>query len=90
MPRSIGGLSRYAGDAAPDQAVRLHFHGAGLTRFKNRDAWLVDYKARKNGPVSATAHEDREDCFKIDMPGHKRAASGSIRKATKCSGSMNI
>lgn len=48
------------------------FTSAGSTRFKGRSAWLVDYKARQNGPVTATAHEDREDCWKIDMPGHTK------------------
>jgi hypothetical protein len=48
------------------------FTSAGSTRFKGRDAFLVDYKARQNGPVTATAHEDREDCWRIDMPGHTR------------------
>jgi hypothetical protein len=48
------------------------FTVAGSTRFKGRDAFLVDYKARVNGKVSATAHEDREDCFRIEMPGHTK------------------
>jgi hypothetical protein len=56
----------------PAKQADYVFTAAGTTRFKNRDARLVDYKARVNGPVSATAHEDREDCFRIDMPGHTR------------------
>lgn len=56
----------------PSKQSDYAFTAAGSTRFKGRDAWLVDYKARQNGPVSATAHEDREDCWKIDMPGHTK------------------
>jgi hypothetical protein len=56
----------------PAKQAEYQFTSAGTTRFKNRDALLVDYKARVNGPVSATAHEDREDCWKIDMPGHTK------------------
>lgn len=56
----------------PSKQADYVFTSAGSTRLKNRDALLVDYKARRNGPVSATAHEDREDCFKIDMPGHTK------------------
>src|SRR5436190_3035576 len=48
------------------------FTAAGSTKLKGREALLVDYKARQNGPVSATAHEDREDCWRIDMPGHTK------------------
>jgi hypothetical protein len=56
----------------PTKQSDYTFTSAGSTRFKGRDALLVDYKARQNGPVSATAHEDREDCWKIDMPGHTK------------------
>lgn len=48
------------------------FTAAGSSKLKGRAALLIDYKARVDGPVKATAHEDREDCFKIDMPGHSK------------------
>jgi hypothetical protein len=48
------------------------FTAAGSTKLKGREAILVDYKARLNGPVSVSAHEDREDCFRIEMPGHTK------------------
>jgi hypothetical protein len=48
------------------------FTAAGQTKFKGRDALLVDYKAKEIGPVTVKAHEDREDCFQIDMPGRTR------------------
>ena len=56
----------------PSKQADYAFTAAGATKFKGRQALLVDYKARRNGPVSATAHEDREDCWRIDMPGHTK------------------
>jgi hypothetical protein len=56
----------------PTSQSEYVFTSAGSTRFKGRAALLVDYKSRQNGPVSATAHEDREDCWRINMPGHSR------------------
>jgi hypothetical protein len=56
----------------PSKQADYAFTVAGTTKFKGRQARLVDYKARHNGPVSATAHEDREDCWRIDMPGHTK------------------
>jgi len=56
----------------PSKQSDYIFTAAGTTKFKGRTALLIDYKARQNGPVSASAHEDREDCWRIDMPGHTR------------------
>jgi hypothetical protein len=56
----------------PSKQADYVFAPAGSTKFKGRDALLIDYKAKQNGPVSATAHEDREDCWRIDMPGHTK------------------
>jgi hypothetical protein len=56
----------------PSQQPDYSFTLAGRTRLKGRDALQLDYKARQAGPVSATQHEDREDCWKIDMPGRTR------------------
>jgi hypothetical protein len=56
----------------PSKQADYLFTAAGSSKFKGRAALLIDYKARVDGPVTATAHEDREDCFKIDMPGHSR------------------
>jgi hypothetical protein len=56
----------------PAKQSRYAFALAGATKFKGRTAVLIDYKSRHNGPVSASAHEDREDCWKIDMPGHSK------------------
>ena len=56
----------------PSKQADYMFTAAGSTKFKGREALLVDYKSKQNGPVSATAHEDREDCWRIDMPGHTK------------------
>ena len=56
----------------PSKQADYIFTAAGSTKFKGREALLIDYKSKQNGPVSATAHEDREDCWRIDMPGHTK------------------
>jgi hypothetical protein len=56
----------------PSQQSEYTFTLGGRTRLKGRNAVQLDYKARQTGPVSATEHEDREDCWKIDMPGRTR------------------
>jgi hypothetical protein len=56
----------------PAKQADYLFTAAGSSKFKGRAALLIDYKARVDGPVKATAHEDREDCFSIDMPGHSK------------------
>lgn len=56
----------------PSKQSDYIFTQAGNTRYKGREALLLDYKARETGPVSATAHEDREDCWKVEMPGRTR------------------
>ena len=56
----------------PGKQSEYAFTLAGRTRLKGRQALMLDYKARQSGPVSATAHEDREDCWKVDMPGRTR------------------
>ena len=56
----------------PNKQSEYAFTLAGHGRLKGREAVLLDYKARQSGPVVATAHEDREDCWKVDMPGRTR------------------
>lgn len=56
----------------PAKQSEYTFALAGSTRFKGRQAILLDYKSRQSGPISATPHEDREDCWKVDMPGRTR------------------
>jgi hypothetical protein len=48
------------------------FVRAGTARLKGRRALLLDYKSRQSGAVSATPHEDREDCWRVDMPGRTK------------------
>jgi hypothetical protein len=49
------------------------FSAAGTTKFKNRDALLVDYKSREIEPVSVIPHEGREECWQVNnMGGHVR------------------
>jgi len=48
------------------------FTAAGQSRFKGRDALLIDYKPKEKGPIEVKAAEDREDCFSIEMPGYFR------------------
>src|SRR5262245_23178987 len=56
----------------PSKQSDYVFTAAGATRFKGREALLVDYKARVNGKASVTPHEDRQDCFRVEMPGHTK------------------
>jgi len=56
----------------PSKQSDYTFKSAGTGKFKGRDAYLVDYSAREKGRVTVTAHEDRQDCFKVDMPGYTR------------------
>jgi hypothetical protein len=56
----------------PGKQSEYAFTLAGRTRVKGHDALMLDYKALVRGPVVATAHEDREDCWKVDMPGRTR------------------
>jgi hypothetical protein len=56
----------------PRKQAEYSFTLAGRARVKGRQAVLVDYKSRQRGPVTATPHEDREDCWKVDMPGRTR------------------
>ena len=56
----------------PSKQSEFTFTSAGTNKFKGREALLIDYKSKQTGPVTATAHEDREDCFKIDMPGRTK------------------
>src|SRR5437899_1271421 len=56
----------------PSKQAEFTFISAGTAKLKGRNAVLIDYKSKQSGPVTATAHEDREDCFKIDMPGRTK------------------
>ena len=56
----------------PAKQADYVFTPAGTARLKGRRALLLDYKSRQGGPVSATPHEDREDCWKVDMPGRTK------------------
>jgi hypothetical protein len=54
------------------QATYL-FTAAGRTRFKGRDAVLIDYKPREREPVSVKPHEDIEECWRLEnMDGYVR------------------
>jgi predicted Rdx family selenoprotein len=48
------------------------FSLAGATRINGRQAMMVDFRARQPGPVAVRAHEGREDCYQVDMPGRTR------------------
>jgi len=49
------------------------FTAAGRTRFKGRDAVLIDYKPREREPVSVKPHEDIEECWRLEnMDGYVR------------------
>jgi hypothetical protein len=49
------------------------FTAAGKTRFKGRDAFLIDYKPREREPVSVKPHEDIEECWRLEnMDGYVR------------------
>lgn len=56
----------------PSQQAEYTFTLAGRTQFKGRNALQLDYRSRLTGPATATEHEGREDCWKIDMPGRTR------------------
>lgn len=56
----------------PGKQSDYTFTLAGSSRFKGRQALLLDYRPRQRGPVSATPHEDREDCWRVDMPGRTK------------------
>ncbi len=45
---------------------------AGNARLNGRRALLLDYQSRQPGPISIKAHEDREECYQVDMPGRTR------------------
>ncbi|MDR1988612.1 MAG: hypothetical protein LBQ09_00095 [Acidobacteriaceae bacterium] len=57
---------------------------AGSAKISGRAATLVDYKARQRGTVTVKPHEDREECWSIDMAGSTRgrvwidAATGDV------------
>src|SRR5262249_3542380 len=49
------------------------FTAAGRTRFKGRDAFLIDYKPREREPVSVKPHEDIDECWQLEnMDGYVR------------------
>jgi len=53
----------------PINQSEFTFKLAGNTRFKGRQALLLDVKERQTGPVIAEPHEDRKDCWHVSMPG---------------------
>jgi hypothetical protein len=53
----------------PINQSEFTFKLAGRTRFKGRDALLLDVQERQRGPVTATPHEDRKDCWMVSIPG---------------------
>ncbi len=48
------------------------FKVAGTGRINGRKAVMLDFRARVRGPIAAWAHEDRDDCFHVDMPGRQQ------------------
>jgi hypothetical protein len=48
------------------------FSRAGSARVRGREALMLDYRPRTLGEVTVKAHEDREDCWSVDFPGHMR------------------
>jgi len=42
------------------------FTAAGKTRFKGRDAVLIDYKPREREAVSVKPHEDIDECWRLE------------------------
>lgn len=45
---------------------------AGPGRVNGRQVVMLDYRSRQAGPIAVKAHEDREDCYQVDMPGRTR------------------
>ena len=56
----------------PAKQVDYTFKLAGNGRIGGRTAVMLDFRARQAGPIAARAHEDREDCYHVDMPGRTR------------------
>jgi hypothetical protein len=56
----------------PSKQPEYTFALAGETRLRGRRATMLDYRARMPGPITVNAHDDREDCYQVDMPGRMR------------------
>lgn len=56
----------------PAKQVEYTFSLAGNGRVNGRAALMLDYRSKTPGPISVRAHEDREECYQVDMPGRTR------------------
>ncbi len=56
----------------PGKQGEYTFTLAGNGRLNGRAALLLDYRSREPGPISIKAHENREECYQVDMPGRTR------------------
>lgn len=56
----------------PAKQAEYTFSYAGRGRMDGRPAVMLDYKAKKAGPITVSAREAKEDCWRVDMPGRMR------------------
>jgi hypothetical protein len=56
----------------PDHQAEYIFTPAGHGKVSGRPAFMVDYRSRERGPITASRREGKEDCFSIELPGRTR------------------
>ena len=56
----------------PAKQSEFAFTFEGRARIAGRPTVMLDYRARKPGPVSIRPREGKEDCWHVDLPGRMR------------------